>query len=154
MKRKTILSLFAVLAAIVLLTLACGGSVPEAEEPQEVETEEAVETEAPEPVETEAPTEAPAQEPSCYRWDEVTLDMADSEVCVYGVAYSEQGQSRVDFSEEKNSFFLIDTTHYYPELGEGVCLYTTGMIQVFDGKIPYIDITNGKLYKCEPWMEE
>jgi hypothetical protein len=95
----------------------------------------------------------PSPEPSCYRWDEITLDMAGEEVCVYGVAYSHQGQSRIDFSPEKNTFFLVDATYYYPNLSEGTCVVAQEEVEVFDHEIPFMTI-NGNLYKCEPWMLE
>jgi hypothetical protein len=79
--------------------------------------------------------------------------MAGEVVCVYGVAFSHQGQSRIDFSPEKNSFFLIDSRYYYPNLAEGVCVVAEQKVEVFDGKIPFMTIS-GELYKCEPWMLE
>jgi hypothetical protein len=100
-----------------------------------------------------AETTVSTPEPSCYRWDEITLDMAGEVVCVYGVAYSHQGQSRIDFSPVKNSFFLIDTVYYYPNLTEGSCVVAEEKVEIFDNKIPYMTI-HGKLYKCEPWMME
>jgi len=84
--------------------------------------------------------------------------MAGKVVCVYGVAFfyelvfPPQGRSRIDFSPEKNSFFLIDATYYYPNLVEGVCVVAEAEVEVFDGKIPFMTI-NG-LYECEPWMME
>lgn len=155
-------------AACLLLTLACslfsgsGGSEAPVSEPNPTATtmsEPVVQpsdtprpTEPPPPTNTAGPTETPPP-PSCYKWDQITLDMAGEEVCVYGVAYSHQGQSRIDFSPEKNTFFLIDTVYYYPELGAGVCVVAEQKVEVFDGKIPFMTI-NGDLYKCEPWMLE
>ena len=100
-----------------------------------------------------AETMVSTPEASCYRWDEITLDMAGQVVCVYGVAYSHQGQSRIDFSPEKNSFFLIDTVYYYPNLTEGSCVVAEEKVEIFDKKIPFMTI-HGKLLKCEPWMME
>ena len=104
------------------------------------------------PTNTSGPTNTP-QPPSCYKWDQITLDMAGETICVYGIAYSHQGQSRIDFSPEKNSFFLIDSVYYYPNLAEGSCVVAEEKVEVFDGKIPFMNI-HGKLYKCEPWMLE
>ena len=150
----------AVVVATLLVTLACGlldtpasteeppsaPSEPEEPEPVVVATNTPRPTSPPKPTNTSLP-------PSCYKWDEITLDMAGDVVCVYGIAYSHQGQSRIDFSPEKNSFFLIDTTYYYPELGAGVCVVAEEEVEVFDNKIPFMTI-NGDLYKCEPWMLE
>lgn len=105
-------------------------------------------TKAPEP--TQPP---PTKQPSCYKWDQITLDMAGQTVCAYGVAYSHEGQHRIDFSPEKNSFFLVDPVYYYPNLKEGTCMVAKEKVEIFDGKIPFMTIKNG-LYYCEPWMEE
>lgn len=112
-------------------------------------------TEPPQPTDTaEPPTlPPPTDTPSCYKWDQITLDMAGDTVCVYGIAFSHQGQSRIDFSPEKNSFFLIDATYYYPNLSEGACVVAEEELEIFDNKIPFMTI-NGDLYKCEPWMME
>jgi len=110
---------------------------------------------SPEPVNTPEPKPTDTQEtPSCYRGDEITLEMAGETVCVYGKAYSHQGQSRIDFSAEKNTFFLIDPVYYYPDMSEGVCVVAEEKVEVFDKKIPFMTIHDGNLYKCEPWMEE
>lgn len=112
----------------------------------------AVTTETPVPTQTSRPLPtATEEEPSCYRWDQVTTSMAGQVVCVYGVAYSHQGQSRIDFSPKPNTFFLIDTVYYYPNLEAGSCVVAEEMVEVFDGRIPFMTI-NGKLYNCEPWM--
>jgi len=44
----------------------------------------------PEPVNTLNPNHDTSEAPSCYRWDEITLEMAGEKVCVYGKAYSHQ----------------------------------------------------------------
>ena len=153
--------------ACMALILACsfGSSPTPADEPPASPTTEAqpvasstprpTATDPPKPTTTNttAPTVPPPQEPSCYKWDQITLDMAGEEVCVYGVAFSHQGKSRIDFSPEKNSFFLIDATYYYPNLAEGVCVVAEEEVEIFDSKIPFMTI-NGDLYKCEPWMLE
>ncbi len=155
--------IIAVGLACLALMLACSlFSAPAANEPQ-APPEEAQPaasntprpTDPPKPTNTSVPpTEPPPPpEPSCYKWDQITLDMAGEVVCVYGVATSHQGQSRIDFSPEKNSFFLIDATYYYPNLAEGVCVVAEEKVEVFDSKIPFMTI-NGDLYKCEPWMME
>jgi hypothetical protein len=110
---------------------------------------------SPEPVNTPEPKPTDTSKtPSCYRWDEITLEMAGETVCVYGTAYSHQGQSRIDFSPEKNTFFLIDPVYYYPNLSTGTCVVAEQKVEVFDGKIPFMTIKNGELFKCEPWMEK
>lgn len=152
----------AALLACLMLMLACSlvnGSpdeppAPPPEVPKPAPSNTPRPTDPPKPTNTVEPTVAPpTQEPSCYKWDQITLDMAGEVACVYGVAFSHQGQSRIDFSPEKNSFFLIDSTYYYPNLAEGVCVVAEEEVEVFDGKIPFMTI-NGDLYKCEPWMME
>jgi hypothetical protein len=106
------------------------------------------------PTNTARPQNTPTEEtPSCYRWDEITIQMAGQTVCVYGVAYSHQGQSRIDFSPAPNTFFLIDTVYYYPNLESGTCVVAEQKVEVFDHSIPFMTI-NGELYNCEAWMEE
>jgi hypothetical protein len=147
------------LALILACSLVTGSPdepyAPPPDAPQSVASNTPRPTDLPKPTRTTAPTlpPSPTPEPSCYKWDQITLDMAGEVVCVYGVAFSHQGQSRIDFSPEKNSFFLIDATYYYPNLSEGVCVVAEEKVEVFDGKIPFMTI-NGDLYKCEPWMLE
>ena len=154
--------ILAALLACLVLMLACSlvtgspdkPSAPPPEEVQPAASNTPHPTDPPKPTETTAPTvPPPTQEPSCYKWDQITLDMAGEVVCVYGVATSHQGKSRIDFSPEKNSFFLIDATYYYPNLSEGVCVVAEDEVEIFDGKIPFMTI-NGDLYQCEPWMME
>lgn len=155
---KILAALLACLALMLACSLATGSpdepSAPPPEEPQSAPSNTPRPTDPPKPTNTVEPTvQPPTQEPSCHKWDQITLDMAGEVVCVYGVATSHQGQSRIDFSPEKNSFFLIDSTYYYPNLSEGVCVVAEEEVEVFDGKIPFMTI-NGDLYKCEPWMIE
>ena len=151
------------IASLVLALLACstfsspGSPVSSASEPAPTEEVQPVESEAPtteteEPASSPEPTEASA-ESDCYRWDVITMDLAGEEVCVYGTAYSHEGQSRLDFSPEKNSFFLIDPVYFYPDLKEGSCVVAIQKVEVFDHKIPFMTLKDG-LYKCEPWMME
>ena len=158
-----------VLAALVCLSLvlACrfitgspdepSAPPPAPEEPQPVasSTPRPTDPPEPEPTDTIAPTlpPPPTDPPSCYKWDQITTAMAGEVVCVYGIAFSHQGQSRIDFSPEKNSFFLIDANYYYPNLSEGACVVARQKVEVFDNKIPFMTIS-GDLYKCEPWMLE
>jgi hypothetical protein len=156
---RTLIAALACLALMLACSLMTGSpddsSAPPPDEPQPVASNTPRPTDPPKPTNTTAPTLPPTSppEPSCYKWDQITLDMAGEVVCVYGVAFSHQGQSRIDFSPEKNSFFLIDATYYYPNLSEGACVVAEEEVEVFDGKIPFMTI-NGDLYKCEPWMME
>ena len=159
--------LIASLACLTLI-LACSlvsaptNQPPQADEPVSPPTEpQPAASNTPHPTDPPPPTATaepptlppPTEVPSCYKWDQVTLEMAGEVVCVYGVAFSQEGQSRIDFSPEKNSFFLIDGTYYYPNLSEGACVVAEEEVEIFDNKIPFMTI-NGDLYKCEPWMME
>jgi hypothetical protein len=159
---KILAAFLACLALMLACSLVTGSpdepSAPPSEEPQEPQpaaSNTPRPTDPPKPTSTTAPTvpPPPPDDPLCYKWDQITLDMAGEEVCVYGVAYSHQGKSRIDFSPEKNSFFLIDANYYYPNLAEGVCVVAIQDVEVFDGKIPFMTI-NGDLKKCLDWMEE
>ena len=99
--------ILAALLACLVLMLACSlvtgspdePSAPPPEEVQPAASNTPRPTDQPKPTETTAPTvPPPTQEPSCYKWDQITLDMAGEVVCVYGVATSHQGKSRIDFS--------------------------------------------------------
>lgn len=163
MKSKhAMLRVLIALGVCLLLTLACSSAVPAepTSTPAPTETKVVVPTatDTPRPTNTPRPTRTPAathtpEPPSCYKWDEITLDMAGQVTCVFGIAYSHQGQSRIDFSPEKNSFFLIDAVYYYPNLAKGSCVAAEEKVEIFDSKIPFMTI-NGELYICEPWMEE
>jgi hypothetical protein len=164
MKSKhALLKIVAAGVVCLMLTLACSFTSVSAPSPTPPEptitasntpvpTNTARPTNTPRPTSTTGPTNTP-EPPSCYKWDQITTDMAGQVVCVFGVAYSHQGQSRIDFSPEKNTFFLIDTVYYYPNLGKGSCVAAEEKVEVYDGKIPFMTI-NGELYICEPWMEE
>jgi len=162
--QHAISKVFAAGAVCLVLVLACSISAPAAQEPTSVPSATATTvveptatdtprpTNTPRPTSTTGPTDTP-EPPSCYKWDQITLDMAGQVVCVFGMAFSHQGQSRIDFSPEKNTFFLIDSVYYYPNLAKGSCVAAEEKVEVFDGKIPFMTI-NGELYICEPWMEE
>ena len=154
------LRIFAAGLAFLVMNLGCSRTestsyepyVPADEPPPEASNTKQP-TNPPEP--TTTPTQEPdiVEEPSCYKWDEITLDMAGEVVCVYGTATSHQGQSRIDFSPEINTFFLIDPTYFYGSLSEGVCVVAKEEIEIFDQVIPFMTL-DGDLYGCEPWMEK
>ena len=156
---KILAALLACLALMLACSLASSSpdepAAPPPEDTRPAATNTPRPTDPPKPTDTTEPTvpPPPQQEPSCYKWDQITLDMAGEEVCVYGVAFSHQGQSRIDFSPEKNSFFLIDSNYYYPNLAAGECIATIQEVEIFDGKIPFMTI-NGDLKHCLDWMEE
>lgn len=158
---KVKLSPFQIIAAslsFLIFILACSlvTGTPSETSPPPVDNDSSPPTQIPQPTQAIEPTNPPPvdqQPPSCYKWDQITLDMAGEKVCVYGVAYSEQGQHRLDFSPKKNSFFLIDPVYFYPNLSAGDCVIAEAKVEVFDGSIPFMTIKDG-LYKCEPWMME
>lgn len=161
---KVLLPTIALLVATLACSLVTGTGVPEAPaslpdstattrvEPTATPSNPPPATDTPMPTSTTGPTDTPPP-PSCYKWDQITLEMAGEVVCVYGVAFSHQGKRRIDFSPEKNSFFLIDSVYYYPNLAEGSCVVAEEEVEVFDGRIPFMTI-NGELFKCDPWMLE
>ena len=162
MKSKHAMSkVFVAVCICLVLSLACSTSAAPAtptSAPSATATKVAptatntpLPTKTPRPTSTTGPTRTP-EPPSCYKWDEITLDMAGEVVCVFGIAYSHQGRSRIDFSPEKNTFFLIDSVYYYPNLDKGSCVAAEEKVEIFDGKIPFMNI-NGELFICEPWME-
>lgn len=123
---------------------------PSTSAPNPTATNPPLPTDTAQPTSTLGPTDTP-EPPSCYHWDEITVSMAGDWVCVYGTAYSHVGQRRIDFSPQSNTFFVIDSVYYYPNLSAGSCIVAEGTIEIFDGKIPFITLRDG-LYKCEAWM--
>jgi len=95
-------------------------------------------------------TRIPARGRSCVFWKDITLAQAGEKHCVYGDVYKTYNTNeawRIDFSSEKNSFFMYDTKYYYNvEIGD--CVMAEGTIKSISG-IPYLNIENQKLYFCE-----
>ncbi len=95
---------------------------------------------------------APQQEGNgCTNWKDITSSMEGEKLCVYGDIYKTYDTNeawRIDFSAEKNSFFMYDTRYYY-NVNEGECVMAEGTIKLISGNVPYLNIEDQKLYHCE-----
>ena len=93
----------------------------------------------------------PIATPSCVLWDQVSVDDADTVMCVYGEVkrwYSDAGIDFIAlFSEEMGTFVFIDHTRTYPEVKPGTCVMAEGYIELMRGVRPYIDLA-GTLEFC------
>lgn len=91
----------------------------------------------------------------CIHWSEVEKSMLGEEICVYGRAYdiysTGQASTRIKFSSKPNTFFIYNANYIYPDLEEGDCVVAEEVLQLFQNKIPFMEIN--ELYHCEPWME-
>ncbi len=99
---------------------------------------------------------APTATPSCVLWDQVSLEDADTVICVYGEVkrwYSDAGIDFIAlFSEEKGTFIFVDHTRSYPEVKPGTCIIAEGYIEVMGGVRPFIDLA-GTLEFCSEDIE-
>ena len=98
---------------------------------------------------------AEAKQGDCYLWSEVTASMIGKNICVCGtVARIDEvyGAWQIRFGDRSN-FFLAAGSFYYPDVGKGSCVYSIGAVLSSAGHVPYINIDNGNLYECEPWMK-
>lgn len=80
----------------------------------------------------------------CIPWLLVTPQDEGKYLCVWGIVDGVYGlenqQTRIDFSPEPNTFFMVDPLHYYPDLGHGDCIASRDYIKVFD-TIPYMQVS-------------
>lgn len=97
----------------------------------------------------------------CLPWSAITTQMNGQTLCVFGVVYqitsSRETYTRIEFTDERNTFFLYSVNYYFTdettgkELQVGDCISVTGKVGVISN-VPYIDIGKENLYYCEPWM--
>jgi len=94
---------------------------------------------------------ASTETPSCVLWDQVSLDDADTVICVYGEVkrwYSDAGIDFIAlFSEEMGTFVFVDHTRSYPEVKPGTCIMAEGYVELMRGVRPFIDLA-GTLEFC------
>jgi len=99
---------------------------------------------------------APTATPSCVLWDQVSLEDADTVICVYGEVKRWYSDADIDFialfSEEMGTFIFVDHTRSYPEVKPGTCIISEGYIEVMRGVRPFIDLA-GTLEFCSEDLE-
>jgi hypothetical protein len=95
-------------------------------------------------------TQATAGPSGCLSWEQVSLEDAGKELCVYGVIRRWFAVDEVPFvaifSEEVGTFALIDRTGVH-DVGPGDCILGTGVVEVMRGTRPNIDL-QGNLQPC------
>lgn len=88
----------------------------------------------------------------CYRWDEIDVSMLGKEVCVFGIVQSNTSTSeiatRIEFSDEPNSFFLLSSQYSFPDVRRGDCVQAIDVVLSFESVL-YMNILDS-LYSCEP----
>jgi hypothetical protein len=95
-------------------------------------------------------TQATAGPSGCLSWEQVTIEDAGKELCVYGVIRRWFAVDEVPFvaifSEEAGTFALIDRTGVH-DVGPGDCIMGTGLVEVMRGTRPNIDL-QGNVQPC------
>ena len=83
------------------------------------------------------------QEASCLPWHKVSKSYDEKEICIYGdivkIYNTKEAATRIKFSDEPNTFFLIDLDNVYPELKIGDCVQARGVVQM-QSNIPFIKV--------------
>lgn len=98
-----------------------------------------------------------AKQGDCYHWSEVTLQMEEKSICVYGVVQSitrPNQTTRYKFSDQPNTFFLYSEYYeYFDDHGKaialGTCLQIEGVVQTISA-IPYIDVETATDFRGGP----
>lgn len=103
------------------------------------------------PIPTRTPIKTPTSEhTSCMSWKRVSSTMKDRKICAYGTLFAVSG-SRFDFSSNEEAFFLAQQPGpYYSFAYPGVCVMTSGIVQINDSGVPFIAVN--ELTTCEAWM--
>lgn len=99
------------------------------------------------------PTDEPA-EVNCVQWDEVTIEDAGSELCVFGVIKRWFAVSDIPFvaifSEEVGTFAFVDRTKAHSQARPGTCIMGRGIIEVMSATRPNIDLQGDLQFCPEP----
>ncbi|HEY5157317.1 MAG TPA: hypothetical protein VII93_05070 [Anaerolineales bacterium] len=103
--------------------------------------------------------------PTCLHWDQITLTMKGTNVCMNGTAvmvYPITGNvgntvTRINFSTAHNTFFLLARDNFFsntgnasqPELKNGDCIQVTAIVKIYDDGLhqtPYMQIK--EIFPC------
>jgi hypothetical protein len=94
--------------------------------------------------------------PTCFHWDQISLDDAGREVCVYGQIKRWFSSGDVAFfalfSEDPDAFALVDYTESYPEVKPGACVMVEGIVELLGSGRPSIELT-GTIQFCSEELE-
>jgi WD40 repeat protein/tRNA A-37 threonylcarbamoyl transferase component Bud32 len=84
--------------------------------------------------------------PYCVLWNQVILEDADREMCVYGNIkrwFAIEGIPFVAiFSEDAGTFAFMDYKRDHPEVKPGTCIKAMGIVKTLRGVRPIIEITD------------
>ncbi len=99
------------------------------------------------PVKTPTPnTSISLAFPECFHWSEVVASMKGQDICVFGVVNSfyptNETSTRINFSDEPNTFFVFDVKYIYPDVEPGWCILINGKVELSQNT-PFIKITEG-----------
>lgn len=88
-------------------------------------------------------TSKPQRLDDCVRWDQIDSSKIEEAMCVYGYVASvktiDNGDTRIFFSTQSNTFFLASTNHF-PDLKVGDCVWVTHVLAAFmNGRYMNID---------------
>lgn len=103
------------------------------------------------PADTEAAPTEQAAELDCVQWDEVSLEDAGQEMCVFGIVKRWFAVDEIPFvaifSEEAGTFAFVDRTTAHQQASPGTCIMGTGVVEVMSATRPNIDL-QGELELC------
>ncbi len=93
-----------------------------------------------------------SQSSDCLSWDKVNSSMVSKDVCVFGdvifVDSSSEIATRIEFSNEPNTFFLLSSEYTFPDLRIGDCVQAQGVILTYEDVL-YLNVREN-LYRCNP----
>lgn len=129
--------------------LAVAGSTPTA-----TSTATAQPTDTPNPESSEpTPTSTAGSQStgSCMRWDQVSLDDAGSDICVYGTVKRWFSTGELPFvaifTEEPGTFAFVDRSGPHSDVRPGNCISGSGTVEIMSATRPYINL-NGEVLPC------
>jgi len=81
----------------------------------------------------------------CHRWEEINSTMIGKEECFYGtiVGFSQvSGEpTLIEFSDQPNTFVLIDNSHKYPDLKIGECVQSFAVVKQSEDRL-YMELSD------------
>lgn len=105
----------------------------------------------PSPQPTGSPGGSPAPAGDCLSWEEVTLEDAGEELCVYGTVKRWFAAGSLPFvaifTEEPGTFALVDRTRSHPQVVSGDCIRGEGVVEIMSATRPFIDL-DGEVLTC------
>ncbi len=135
-------------------------TVPQTPNILPAETPFAAATLPPQLGEESTPSQMPSlpSETACLKWDQVTVEDEGRELCVYGVVRRWFAVEEIPFvaifTEDLGTFAFVDHTTKHSEIRPGMCIMSTGEIEIMRGVRPYIDVEDVAMELCPEGFEE